>query len=205
MIVASPTFYQTLIGLSAFVTVGSITPGPNNMMLMTSGTNFGFRRSMPHMLGVGIGFALMVALVGLGLAELFKLYPLAQQILKWASVAYLVYLAWKIASAPPPSAEGAPSNARPLTFLQAASFQWVNPKAWTMALTALSAYMLPINPYLGLVLVACVVGLINMPCISLWILLGVQIRRFLDDPIKLRVFNVGMALLLLASLYPTLR
>jgi threonine/homoserine/homoserine lactone efflux protein len=205
MIAPGPNLTQTLIGLSAFVTVGSITPGPNNMMLMTSGTNFGFRRSIPHMLGVGIGFALMAALVGLGLAELFKLYPLAQQILKYASVAYLVYLAWKIATAPPPSPTGAPSSARPLTFLQAASFQWVNPKAWTMALTALSAYLLPINPYLGLIVVACVVGLINVPCISLWVVLGVQIRRFLGDPVKLRVFNVGMALLLLASLYPTLR
>jgi threonine/homoserine/homoserine lactone efflux protein len=205
MMTASPTFYQTLIGLGAFVTVGSITPGPNNMMLMTSGTNFGFRRTLPHMLGVGIGFALMIALVGLGLAELFKLYPFAQQLLKWASVAYLVYLAWKIATAPPPSSTGAESTARPLTFLQAASFQWVNPKAWTMALTALSAYMLPINPYLALIVVAVLTALVNIPCISLWVVLGVQIRRFFGDPMKLRVFNVGMALLLLASLYPTLR
>jgi threonine/homoserine/homoserine lactone efflux protein len=199
------TLYETLIGLGAFTFVGSITPGPNNLMLMTSGTNFGFRRSIPHILGVGIGFALMVALVGLGLAELFRLYPVAQQILKWVSVAYLCYLAWKIATAKPPSPETLKAGARPLTFLQAASFQWVNPKAWTMALTALSAYLPPINPYLGLILVAGLVGVINIPCITCWNLLGVQLRRFLGDPVKLRVFNIGMALLLLASLYPTLR
>jgi len=203
---ASPvTLTDSLIGLGLFTIAGSITPGPNNLMLMSSGTNFGFRRSIPHILGVGIGFALMTALVGLGLAQLFTLYPLSQRVLKWASVAYLVYLAWKIATAPPPSPSGGPSGARPLTFLQAASFQWVNPKAWTMALTALSAYMPPINPYLGLVVVAGLIGVINIPCISCWNLLGVQLRRFLGEPLKLRIFNIAMALLLLASLYPTLR
>jgi len=114
----------------AFVTV--ITPGPNNLMLMVSGANFGFRRTVPHMLGIGLGFPAMVALVGIGVMQVFDLWPASYAILRVLSVVYLLYLAWKIANAAPPSAVQA--GGRPLTFLQSAAFQWVNPKAWTMSL-----------------------------------------------------------------------
>ena len=195
--------------LVAFAFVSSITPGPNNLMLMTSGTNFGFVRTIPHMLGVSIGFTLMIVLVGAGLAKVFEIYPLAHQILKYASCAYLLWLAWKMATSAPPGSkpgakDGAPAKTQPMTFVQAALFQWVNPKAWTMALTAVSAYTLPAHPVMSLLVVAAVFGAINLPSVGSWTLLGTQLRRFLNDPVRLRVFNVTMALILVATLYPVL-
>ncbi|HEY0621854.1 LysE family translocator [Sphingomonas sp.] len=193
---------QTLPALTAFAFVSSITPGPNNLMLMTSGTNFGFRRTVPHLLGVALGFVLMIVLVGLGLAELFARYPLAHAVLKWVSVIYLLYLAWKIATARPvgdrQTAEG-----RPLTFLQAALFQWVNPKAWTMALTGVTVYMPPVDPWIGLALVAGLFGAVNLPSVALWAAMGVKLRGWLGDARRLRMFNMAAALLLVGSLYPS--
>lgn len=193
---------QTLPALAAFAVASSITPGPNNIMLMTSGTNFGFRRTVPHMLGVSLGFALMIVLVGLGLAQLFARYPVAHEILKWVSVAYLLYLAWKIATASPPS-DGAAAKGTPMTFVQAALFQWVNPKAWTMALTGVTVYMPPVDPWIGLLLVAALFGAINLPCVGLWAAMGVKLRSWLGDARRLRQFNVAAAVLLVGSLYPT--
>lgn len=193
---------QTLPALAAFAFVSSITPGPNNLMLMTSGTNFGFRRTVPHLLGVALGFVLMIVLVGLGLAELFARYPVARQVLTWVSVAYLLYLAWKVATAQPPG-EGQAGAGRPLTFVQAALFQWVNPKAWTMALTGVTVYMPPVDPWIGLALVAGLFGLVNLPSVALWAAMGVKLRRWLGDARRLRMFNVAAAVLLVGSLYPT--
>jgi threonine/homoserine/homoserine lactone efflux protein len=193
-----------LLGLVAFAFVSSATPGPNNLMLMASGTNFGFARTIPHMFGVALGFVLMVILVGLGLAKLFAAWPILHVILKIGSVAYLVYLAWKIATASAPKGDSAASNGKPMTFVQAGLFQWVNPKAWTMALGAVSVYVPTSSPVLGLLLVAGVFGAINLPVVSAWAAMGVQLRRFLQDPVRLRIFNVTAALLLLASLYPVI-
>ncbi len=193
---------DALAALALFAFVSSITPGPNNLMLLSSGTRFGFRQTIPHMLGVAIGFALMIALVGLGLAQLFIAYPAVQTALKIVSVIYLLYLAWKIATAPPPAADGSIEAGKPMTFVQAAAFQWVNPKAWTMALTALSAYMPPTSPWLGLLIVAVVFGLVNLPSVSVWAAMGTQLRRYLSESAKLRAFNVVAAGLLVASLYP---
>jgi threonine/homoserine/homoserine lactone efflux protein len=189
--------------LAAFAFVSSITPGPNNLMLMASGTNFGFVRTIPHMLGVSTGFTLMIVLVGAGLAKVFELYPIAHIVLKYASCAYLLWLAWKIATSAPPGAKGdGEAKTQPMSFVQAALFQWVNPKAWTMALTAVSAYTLPADPIVSLLVVAGVFGAINLPSTGSWALLGTQLRRFLGDPAKLRAFNVTMALILVATLYP---
>ena len=188
-----------LAGLAAFAFVSSITPGPNNLMLMASGANFGVRRTVPHALGVALGFTFMVALVGLGLAGVFERYPAAHAVLEAASVAYLLYLAWRIATAAAPG-EADPSG-RPFSFLQAAAFQWVNPKAWTMALTAVTVYTAS-RDWAGIALVAIVFGAINLPTVSTWVLLGQGLRRFLTNPARLRAFNVSMALLLVASLYP---
>ena len=127
-----------LFALTAFALVSSITPGPNNLMLMASGTNFGFARTVPHMLGVAIGFTLMIVLVGAGLVTVIGLVPGALTAIKWLSIAYLLYLAYKIATAAPNPLEGQ-SAGKPMTFVAAALFQWINPKAWTMALTAVSA------------------------------------------------------------------
>ena len=195
------------LAFAAFALVSSVTPGPNNLMLMASGTNFGLVRSLPHMLGVSIGFVAMVLLVGLGLVGIFKAFPVAYVVLKWVSVAYLLYLAWKIATSAPPSAKGGAqgNDAKPLRFEQAALFQWVNPKAWTMALTAVTVYApTKPNPLLGLVAVAVIFGVINLPSVGLWTLMGAQMRRFLNDPRKLRAFNLTAALLLVATLYPVI-
>ena len=192
--------YDLVLAFSLFALVSSITPGPNNLMLMASGANFGFRRTIPHMLGVGIGFTLMIVLVGIGLVQIFDLYPISHQILKVVSVIYLFWLAWKIANAAPPEGDVA-SESTPITFIQAALFQWVNPKAWTMALTAITAYT-P-NQTLGSVIwVALVFGIVNLPSVSLWTVLGEQMARFLTSAARLRAFNWLMAAHLVASLYP---
>ena len=185
--------------LAVFAFVSSITPGPNNLMLMASGANFGVRRTLPHMAGVALGFVVMTIIVGAGLAQLFVAYPPAHTVLEVASVAYLLYLAWKILHAPPP---GDPTHAgSPLTFLQAALFQWVNPKAWTMALTAVTVYA-PAPGLGGVVLVAALFGVVNLPSVGVWAVLGQQARRVLTNPRRMRAFNVTMALLLVASLLP---
>jgi len=190
-----------LMALAAFAFVTSITPGPNNLMLMASGANFGFRRTIPHMLGVALGFVLMVMIIGLGLAQVFDAWPASYTVLKVLSVAYLLYLAWKIATAAPP-AESGPAGT-PMTFLQAALFQWVNPKAWAMALTAVSVYA-PAQNLATIALVAVVFGTINLPSVGSWTILGQQMRRLLTNRTRLRVFNATMAVLLVASLYPVI-
>ena len=197
---------EHLLAFAAFAFVSSVTPGPNTLMLMASGTNYGVSRTVPHALGVSIGFVIMVVLVGLGLIRVFEMVPASYEILKVVSVLYLVYLAWKIASAPPPenSDAGAEAGGRPLSFMQAALFQWVNPKGWTMALTAVSAYTLPGSPVSSLLVIALLFGLINFPSVSSWAVMGRQLRRGLEDPARLRAFNIAAALLLLGSLWPIL-
>lgn len=192
---------ELLAGLIGFAFVSSITPGPNNMMLMASGTNFGIRQTVPHMLGVALGFGLMVGLVGIGLMGLFDLWPLSHTIIKWAGVAYLVWLAVKIARSGP--LEEGSAKARPFTFVQAAAFQWVNPKAWTMALGAIAAFA-PQRDLAGVGLVALVFTLVNFPSVSTWAMLGHGLGGWLQDPRQLRLFNYGMAALLLASLWPAI-
>ncbi len=191
--------YEVLSALIVFAFVASITPGPNNLMLMTSGVNFGFRRTIPHMLGVGIGFSLMVVLVGIGLVQVFDLYPISRTILKVFSVGYMVFLAVKIArSAPPDSSQ---QSGVPITFIQAALFQWVNPKAWAMALGSVTLFAAS-QDLQAILLVALVFGLVNLPCVSSWAVLGQQMRRWLNSPRRLRIFNFSMAFLLIASLVP---
>ncbi len=190
---------QQLVGLIGFAFVSSITPGPNNMMLLASGANFGLRRTVPHMMGVSIGFSVMIALIGVGLIGLFEAWPWSLQMLKLVSAAYLVWLAWKIATSPPPSTASGESGGRPMTFLQAALFQWVNPKAWTMALTAMTIYAgtRRISAVLG---VALVFGLINLPVVGSWAAMGQYLQRWMTNDASRRLFNWGMAALLVASL-----
>jgi threonine/homoserine/homoserine lactone efflux protein len=169
---------------------------------MNSGANFGFKRTIPHALGVGIGFTLMVTLVGLGVMQIFDKFPLSYDILKVLSIIYLLYLAGKIAFANP-SVENKSSSSKPFTFMQAAMFQWVNPKAWTMALTAISIYA-PSKQFSAVLFVALVFGVVNLPCISSWVVLGQKMQIFLTNSIRFRVFNVAMSVLLIASLYPVI-
>lgn len=193
--------FELLTALMGFALVSSITPGPNNLMLMASGANFGFTRSIPHMMGIGIGFTVMIVLVGLGLIQLFDAFPVSYTILKVCSVAYLLWLAWKIANAASP--ERGQASGTPMTFIQAALFQWVNPKAWSMALTAITAYA-PGQTVQAILVVAAVFGAINLPSVSVWTIMGQQIRQILNKPRWLRAFNIGMAVLLVLSALPVL-
>lgn len=188
----------TLAALSAFALVSSITPGPNNMMLMASGANFGLRRTVPHALGVGIGFTLMIFLVGVGLMGLFDLFPVLNIVLKAVSVAYLLWLAWKIANAAAPGDNDSPRG-KPMSFFQAMAFQWVNPKAWSMALSAIALYA-PDRNFVAVLLVALIFGIINLPSTGLWAVMGMSLRGWLSSPARLRAFNWTMAALLVGSL-----
>lgn len=188
-----------LLPLVLFALATSVTPGPNNLMLMASGANFGVRATVPHMLGVGLGFVFLCLCTGLGLVQVFDRWPATKQALTVASAAYLVWLAWKFGTAAP-LAEGA-ARGRPMTFLAAAAFQWVNPKAWAMAITAVTVYAGDRSAG-AVALVAAVFGLVNIPSVGLWVVAGREIRRFLTSPARLRAFNWTMAALILATLWP---
>jgi threonine/homoserine/homoserine lactone efflux protein len=195
---------ELLTALAVFAFVSSITPGPNNLMLMASGINFGLRRTVPHMLGVSLGFTLMIVLIGFGIMQLIEAVPGSRLIITAASGVYLLYMAWKIATATttPHDSNNASIGSKPFTFMQAALFQWINPKAWTMALTAISAYAPKSQGWIGVILVASIFGVINLPSTGTWAIMGAKMRRFLNDPVRLKTFNIVAALLLVASLYP---
>lgn len=186
--------------LVAFAFVSTFTPGPNNIMLMTSGANVGFLRTIPHMLGITVGFSLMVLLVGVGLTGLFQAYPLLQQILHVVCLAYLVYLAIKIARSRPSSSS---QQYRPMSFISAILFQWVNPKGWSMALSAVSVYNESAS-WLQLLLISLVFAMVNIPSVSVWTAAGKQLSSWMTHPKYVRWFNGAMGGLLLASTLPML-
>ncbi len=196
--------FDLITALIGFALVSSITPGPNNLMLLASGANFGFKRTLPHMFGISIGHSFMVVMVGLGLMQIFNAFPMAYTILKISSVAYLLYLAYKIATNTTPPKASETGTGKPFTFLQAAAFQWVNPKAWTMALTAISVYAPPNPNFNAILMVAGIFALTNLPSITTWVIMGREMSRFLNTPKRLRVFNITAALLLVGSLIPIL-
>ncbi|PND30536.1 hypothetical protein A6B37_19565 [Achromobacter sp. HZ01] len=196
-----PLMSLSLLGpLAMFALVSSITPGPNNVMLASSGLNFGFRRSMPHLLGVNLGFTLMIFLVGVGLGSVFQQMPQLYTVLKYVGAAYLLYLAWKIANSG--AMEDGEVRGKPFTFLQAAAFQWVNPKAWVMAVGVVATYTPQNSFFANLVIATLVCGIVNLPSIGIWVTFGTALRRVLHRPWAIRAFNISMALLLVASLYP---
>jgi threonine/homoserine/homoserine lactone efflux protein len=194
---------ETLWALTAFAFVASITPGPNNLMLMTSGVKYGFGRTLPHLVGVILGFALMIAVVGLGLGVLFSRYAQVLPTMRIVGALYMVWLALKIALARPLS-EAEPGG-RPIGFFAAAGFQWINPKAWAMALGALAAYAGVVDSYAGgVLLIAALCALIAVPCCFAWTLFGASLSRLLRDPGVGRPFNWAMAALLIASIAPAI-
>lgn len=192
-----------LLGFALFALVTSITPGPNNTMLLASGVNFGFNRTIPHMLGITCGFFVLVVAVGFGLGAVFQTYPLLYSVLRYIGAAYLLYLAWKIAHSGPVS-ESEKGESKPISYLGAAAFQWVNPKAWIMAIGAISTYTPMQGYFTNVIVIAAVFALINLPSVSVWAGCGTLLRNVLKDRRWLRLFNWGMALLLVASLYPLL-
>ena len=195
--------HETLIALALYALVTSVTPGPNNLMLLASGVNFGFRQTIPHMLGIALGFTAMVALVGFGLGAVLTLFPIVFNVLRVLALVYMVWLSWKLASSG--SLGSGEAKARPMTYIEAALYQWINPKAWAMALTATTLYTVPDMYYLSVILVAGTFGVINLPSVSCWAGFGVALRGFLSVPARLRIFNVGMAVLLLLSTLPFIR
>ncbi len=184
-----------------FGIIAAVTPGPNNVMLTTTGLNFGVRRGIPHLLGICIGFPIMLALIGLGFGTVFERYPIVHEIIKVVGIVYLLFLAWKIAMTRG-SVERIEQE-KPISFLQAAAFQWVNPKAWVMGSSALAAYTsLDDNFFLQVTIICITFALITLPCAGVWLVSGAGLQRFLRDPGHLRAFNIAMALLLVASILP---
>ncbi len=196
--------YDTFAALLVYAFVTSVTPGPNNFMLLASGVNFGFWRTFPHMCGIGFGFFSLLIGVGAGLGALLAAFPQLHLILKIAGGAYLLYLAWKIAMSRSLGKAG-DVKARPMTFVEASLFQWVNPKAWVMAVTAMALYADPSNPMWSMFLVSCVFALTNFPSVSIWAGFGVALRGFLADPVRLKWFNITMGVLLALTMIPMLR
>jgi len=187
-----------------FGIIAAVTPGPNNVMLTTTGLNFGVRRGVPHLLGICIGFPVMLALIGLGFGTLFELYPLLHEAIKLIGIAYLLYLAWKIAGSS--GGVGRIKQEKPINFWQAAAFQWVNPKAWIMGSSALAAYTSLDDSFFVQVAIICVsFMLITIPCAGVWLVFGAGLQRFLRDPKHLKLFNIAMALLLVVSILPVVR
>ena len=195
--------HQLLLAFIVFAIVMFFTPGPNNIMLLTSGLNFGFRRTLPHLAGVVFGFAFMIAVSGLGLGAVFTACPLLQTILKYAGAAYLVYLAVAIALSGPPT-PGEAERRRPMTFFGAALFQWINVKGWVMVIGTITAYAAIASYPWNILLQVALSLLIGWVACAAWVLCGTSLQSLVKSPVVVRTFNIVMALLLLASLYPVL-
>lgn len=194
---------ENLFAFCIFAFVSCITPGPNNLMVLTSGLTYGFKRSVPHITGISIGFGLMVFITGLGIHKLFVEYPRLQTLLKLGACAYFFWFAYKLATAIPAN-EGNKVESKPMSFLGAVAFQWINPKAWVMALGALAAYLPASSSIIDVALLAVIYGVLCFPCVGIWAGFGTTLNKFLKTPEKVRLFNKGVAILLLLSLYPIL-
>jgi threonine/homoserine/homoserine lactone efflux protein len=193
---------SALLSLLGFAVVMYITPGPNNVMVAASAANHGIRATVPHMFGIVAGFAVMLTLVCAGLGSALLSWPLLLPAFRWIGAAWLVVLAWKIATASPPGEGG---RGRVLGFFGGAGFQWINPKGWLIAVAAAGEYLSPGSPLaVQLARIFVVFLVVGMPCVMVWALLGSGAGRLLHSPARLRIFNVSMALLLLLSLIPTL-
>ncbi|WP_022941823.1 LysE family translocator [Psychromonas hadalis] len=191
--------YSHLLALSTFALIGSITPGPNNIMLMTSGANIGFYRTIPHMLGILFGFSFMIILVGLGLMQILTSYPTLQSTLQGLCLAYLLYLAYKIATSN--NLDNNQPHYKPMSLLSAAGFQWINPKGWSLALSALTLYSSGMNSHYAVYIIAAVFFVAYIPSACLWVFAGQKMQKMLSDPKNLKGFNYSMASLLVLSLF----
>jgi len=190
-----------ILPLIIFCVAMFYTPGPNNLMLMTSALNVGLRRTLPHICGVALGFSFLALCVGFGLDTLFSAYPVTYTILKYAGTGYLLYLAWMIAISPPPK-PNMKSGKKPMTFFHAVAFQWVNPKGWVMAVGAIATYSaIAAYPYNTILMVGLFI-IMGFGSAFAWAGLGAVLQKFLHHPKWVRGFNIAMAILLVASLYP---
>ncbi len=192
---------ELILAIALFAFSSGITPGPNNIMLMTSGVNFGIKPSLPHLAGISLGFPCMVLAIGLGLSTIFQAYPILHTIIKYVGIIYLLYLAWLIANSN--SKMEGKQTSKPLTFLQAAAFQWVNPKGWIMAVGAVATFThinQPLTPQIFTI--ASVFLSVAFPCAIVWLGFGVALKRLLKNQQQQRWFNISMALLLVLSIIP---
>lgn len=181
----------------------TITPGPNNIMIMASGVNFGAKQSFPHLLGICFGFPPMLIALGLGFNSIFSMYPIIHEGIKIIGVLYLLYLAWLIANSSPSSLDS--TIAKPITFTKAALFQWLNPKAWVMAMGAISAYTSTDSNFLMQIMyIALVFFIVAFPCLCVWLFFGTKLKRHLKSVKHQQIFNKSMALLLVVSILPVL-
>lgn len=193
-----------LVALVGFALAMSLSPGPGNFILLAAGVNFGFRRSVPIILGISGGFLAMVLAIGLGLGPLLQEHQTVYAALKVIGGAYVLWLALKIARSTPTADSGPDRPPRPISFIEAALLQLVNPKAWAVALIVTVSYTTPVDYLASLIAMIAVFAVVNLPAISMWALFGVGLRQVLNDPAKVRVFNIVMALLLVSSMVPVL-
>lgn len=195
---------EIFVAVLFFAFSTTITPGPNNVMIMSSGVNYGIKASLPHFLGICLGFPLMVLLVGLGFGVVFEYFPNLHQLIKVLGVVYLLWLAWHIASAAPKAIEK--GHRKPFTFWQAALFQWVNAKAWMMASGAVAAYTtVDGSAWLQVLAITLAFLLMAFPCVGTWLVFGSLLRKVLKNEILHRIFNISMGLILVASIIPVLQ
>ena len=189
---------EALLPLASFAFVTSITPGPNNIMLTSSGVWFGFVRSIPHMLGITFGFAVLLAICAAGIGSLVVAVPAVHVLLKIAGSGYLLYLAWKLRSMS--FSQDLRADVRPMSFVGAALFQFANPKAWVMAITGASAFLPLIQPvWLAIAIYCLVFSVVNLPCVSVWAGAGAVLRRYLTQPLWRAIFSSVMVLLTIYS------
>ncbi|MBB1318988.1 LysE family translocator [Shewanella sp. SR43-4] len=192
---------ELVFAIALFAFSAGITPGPNNIMLMTSGVNFGIKRSIPHLMGISLGFPTMILAVGLGLSAIFQAYPFIHIVIKVIGISYLLYLSWLIANSS--SKMEGKQVSKPFSFLQAAAFQWVNPKGWIMAVGAIATFT-SVQQELNsqVITIASVFLCVAFPCAIVWLGFGVALKRLLKNERQQRIFNISMALLLVASIIP---
>ena len=194
--------FTMIISITFFALASTMTPGPNNIMLLSSGLTFGYKRTIPHALGVTFGFPIMVICVGLGVGELFEVFPLIYTILKVVGISYLLWMAWHIANA-----KGAPNTENikdePFTFLQAALFQWVNPKAWVAAIASTAAFITDHKiASMQVTIISCIYFFCAILSTNSWSLGGVLLKRFIQNERLVQIFNITMAILIVGSILP---
>lgn len=195
---------EYILSVVLFAISSSVTPGPNNIMVMSSGLNFGVRRSLPLLGGICLGFTLMLLMVGLGFAQLFSLFPSLSMLVKVVGTLYLLYLAWLIAISRDVGQSS--SHTQPFGFIKGALFQWVNAKAWVVAIGAISAFTTVGEQFtLQNLTIATTFLIVSFPCVGVWLLFGSLLRRYLSDSRYLRGFNLTMAALLVLSVLPVVR
>lgn len=186
------------LSLAMFSVATSVTPGPNNIMLLASGINFGFKKTLPHSIGVSSGFFVMLLAIGFGVGALIQSSPEIYSVLKYLGAAYLLWLAWKTTISHSVS-KVSDKKEKPLTISEAALFQWINPKSWMMAISGMALYTSQVNPFMSMLLVAAVFSLINWPCVAVWAVFGSKLREKLKNPQILKMFNLTMGVLLALS------